>query len=173
MEFNEVLRMRQSVRRYTEEKVSAEDIQAILTAAQHAPVGMHNSKGYVLTVISSETVLALMKKNYKEATGKDNDPMYGAPLFLLVSKTPEAIEEIAKYDAACLIENMHLAAAALGLGSVYIHGMIFSIRGIKEWQAAAGLPESTVPLCGLAVGHSVVPLRPRPDEAVFNVTYAE
>ncbi len=92
MEFNEVLRMRQSVRRYTEEKVSAEDIQAILTAAQHAPVGMHNSKGYVLTVISSE---------------------------------------------------------------------------------AAGLPESTVPLCGLAVGHSAVPLRPRPDEAVFNVTYAE
>lgn len=173
MEFNEVLRMRQSVRRYTEEKVSAEDIQAILTAAQHAPVGMHNSKGYVLTVISSETVLALMKKNYKEATGKDNDPMYGAPLFLLVSKTPEAIEEIAKYDAACLIENMHLAAAALGLGSVYIHGMIFSIRGIKEWQAAAGFPESTVPLCGLAVGHSAVPLRPRPDEAVFNVTYAE
>lgn len=114
MEFNEVLRMRQSVRRYTEEKVSAEDIQAILTAAQHAPVGMHNSKGYVLTVISSETVLALMKKNYKEATGKDNDPIYGAPLFLLVSKTPEAIEEIAKYDAACLIENMHLAACRAG-----------------------------------------------------------
>lgn len=33
MEFNEVLRMRQSVRRYTEEKVSAEDIQAIPTGA--------------------------------------------------------------------------------------------------------------------------------------------
>lgn len=70
MEFNEVLRMRQSVRRYTEEKVSAEDIQAILTAAQHAPVGMHNSKGYVLTVISSETVLALMKKIIRKRPGK-------------------------------------------------------------------------------------------------------
>lgn len=125
MEFFDVLHMRQSVRRYTGEKVEERDIAAIVEAAQLAPVGMHNNKGYVLTVISSKTVLDQMKRSFTEVTGKEGDPSYGAPLFILVSKTPEAIEEIAKYDAACIVENMHLAAAALGLGSVYIHGMIF------------------------------------------------
>lgn len=90
-----------------------------------------------------------------------------------MSKTAEAIEEIAKYDAACLIENMHLAAADLGLGSVYIHGMIFSIRGEKKWQEMAGLPADAVPLCGLAVGHSAQTLRPRPAKDNFKVTFAE
>lgn len=172
MEFFDVLHMRQSVRSYTDEKVADKEIEALVEAAQLAPVGMHNSKGYVITVITSESVLTQMKTAFSRVTGKAGDPSYGAPLFLLVSKTPEAIEEIAKYDAACLIENMHLAAADLGLGSVYIHGMIFSIRGEKDWQKAAGLPEGAVPLCGLAVGHSAQALRPRPTKENFKVTYA-
>lgn len=173
MEFFDTLHMRQSVRMYTEEKVGKEDVAALVEAAQLAPVGMHNSKGYLLTVISSENVLGLMKEAFRKATGKENDPSYGAPLFILVSKTEDAIEEIAKYDAACIIENMHLTAADLSLGSVYIHGMIFSIRGEKEWQKAAGLPESAVPLCGLAVGHSAQPLHARPLKDNFKVNYVE
>lgn len=138
MEFFDVLHMRQSVRRYTGEKVEERDIAAIVEAAQLAPVGMHNNKGYVLTVISSKTVLDQMKRSFTEVTGKEGDPSYGAPLFILVSKTPEAIEEIAKYDAACIVENMHLAAAALGLGSVYIHGMIFFHSWSKSLAACSG-----------------------------------
>lgn len=173
MEFFEALRRRQSVRAYTEEKVSKEDVAALVEAAQLAPVGMHNNKGYMLTVISSKAVLAAMKASFTRVSGKDADPSYGAPLFILVSRMPEAIDEIVKYDVGCIIENMHLAAAALGLGSVYIHGMIFSIRGEKDWQKAAGLPEDAIPMCGLAVGHSAHPLRERAAGTAFAVTYAE
>lgn len=173
MEFFDTLHWRQSVRSYTAEPVARKDIDAILEAAQLAPVGMHNYKGYVLTVITSPAVLACMKETFAAVTGKGGDPSYGAPLFVLVSKTADAIEEIAKYDAACLIENMHLAAADLGLGSVYIHGMIFSIRGEKQWQEMAGLPEGAVPLCGLAVGHSAQALHPRPGKENIKVTFAE
>lgn len=173
MEFSELLKYRQSTRAYTAEPVSKEDIEALIDAAQHAPVGMHNNEGYLITVITSPEVLALMRKTYQEMRCVPNDPTYGAPLFILVSKTGKAIEELAKYDAACFIENMHLAAADLGLGSVYIHGMIFTIRQAKSWQKAAGLPDDVVPLCGLAAGHSKMPLRPRPAKANYTVSYAE
>lgn len=173
MEFQDVLALRQSARSYTEEPVGKEDIANILAAAQRAPVGMHNYKGYILTVITSAAVRGMMKEAYAKATEKPNDPSYGAPLFILVSKTKDAIDELVKYDAACLIENMHLAATELGLGSVYIHGMIVAIRGEKEWQAEASLPADAVPVCGISVGHSKMKLRPRPAKDVFAVTYAE
>ncbi len=173
MEFFETLHMRQSVRMYTDEKVAKDDINALVEAAQLAPVGMHNNKGYIISVISNEEILNSMKADFTKATGKENDPSYGAPLFILVSKTPDVIEELAKYDAACIIENMHLAAADRGLGSVYIHGMIFSIRGEKEWQAKLGLPDDAIPICGLAVGHSAQSLHARPTKENFKVMFAE
>lgn len=173
MEFTDVLALRQSTRSYTEEKVAKEDIEKILAAAQRAPVGMHNYKGYLLSVITAGDVLDAMKTAYTKASGKTNDPSYGAPLFILVSKTKDALDELVKYDAACIIENMHLAAAELGLGSVYIHGMIFAIRGEKEWQKAAGLSDDAVPICGISVGHSKMKLRPRPAKNVLAVSWAE
>lgn len=173
MEFNDVLELRQSVRAYTDEPVSKEDVAELVKAVQHAPVGMHNNKGYLVTVISNPTVLDLMRETYTNITGKENDPTYGAPLFILVSETSEAIQEIKKYDAACIIENVHLAAASLGLGSVYIHGMIFQIKQAKEWQKKAGLPDTVTPICGISVGHSKMPMRKRPDKDVFDVTYCE
>ncbi len=173
MEFNDVLALRQSVRAYTEEPVSKENIEALVRSVQHAPVGMHNNKGYLVTVISNKAVLDLMRETYTNITGKENDPTYGAPLFILVSETPEAIQEIKKYDAACIIENIHLAATDLGLGSVYIHGMIFQIKQAKEWQKQAGLPDDVTPICGISVGHSKMTMRKRPEKEAFNVTYCE
>ena len=46
MEFDEVLALRKSVRRYTKEIVSQEDEKAILDAAMASSVGKHNDGGY-------------------------------------------------------------------------------------------------------------------------------
>lgn len=173
MEFQKVLELRQSVRAYTDEPVSKEDIKELVKAVQYAPVGMHNNKGYLVTVISSKAVLDTMRETYKNITGRPTDPTYGAPLFILVSETPDVLEELKKYDAACIIENLHLAATDIGLGSVYIHGMIFAIKHAKEWQKLAGLPENVTPICGISIGHSKTEVKPRPEKAVFDVSYAE
>lgn len=173
MDFRELLTYRQSVRSFTDKPVDKEQIARLIEAAQHAPVGMHNNKGYLITVITNPAVIALMKKTYQDMRCVKNDPAYGAPLFILISQTAEALPELVKYDAGCLIENMHLAAANEGLGSVYIHGMIFTIRQDKRWQKAAGLPDGVTPVCGLAVGHSKTPVRPRETKEVFAVSYAE
>ena len=51
MEFNEVLALRKSVRRYTKEIVSQEDEKAMLDAAMASSVGKHNDGGYNLVVV--------------------------------------------------------------------------------------------------------------------------
>lgn len=173
MEFQDVLALRQSVRAYTDEPVSEEDIRELVKAVQYAPVGKHNNKGYLVTVISNQAVLDTMRETYKNITGLPADPTYGAPLFILVSETPDVIEEIKKYDAACIVENVHLAATNLGLGSVYIHGMIFNIKHAKEWQQQAGLPENVTPICGISIGHSKTSVKPRPEKDVFDISYAK
>lgn len=161
MEFTDVLALRCSARAYTEEAVSAEDVAAVLEAAQRSPVGHHNYAGYRLTVIEKPEVLALMRKTFSEVSGRQDDPSYGAPVFIIVSVTPEASDVVAKYDCACIIENMHLAATNLGLGSCYIHGMIRTIREEKAWQEAAGIAAEDVPMCGLILGHAKMLARKR------------
>ena len=47
MEFDEVLALRKSVRRYTKEIVSQEDEKAILDAAMASSVGKHNDGGQI------------------------------------------------------------------------------------------------------------------------------
>ena len=103
MDFEKVLSLRQAVRAYTDEPVSEEQLKAILNAAYRAPVGMHNFAGYHLTVITRPELLALMVDTARKVTGKDNNPLYGAPVFILVSATKAAIQKIVGQDAGCIM----------------------------------------------------------------------
>lgn len=109
----------------------------------------------------------------RKVTGKDNNPLYGAPAFILVSATKDAIQKIVGQDAGCIMENMHLKAADLHLGAVYIFGMVNAIKGEKEWQKMAELPEGAVPICGLAVGHAAEPLEERQIHPVFATNFVK
>lgn len=48
MEFDHVLDVRSSVRRYTDEPVSEEDIEKIVTAGEKVPVGHFDFKNYAI-----------------------------------------------------------------------------------------------------------------------------
>ena len=67
----------------------------------------------------------------------ESDPYYGAPVVVLVladGNTNTFIE-----DGSCVLENMMLAAASLGLGLVWVHrerGIFDNLKGktlLKEW----------------------------------------
>ena len=91
MEFNEVLALRKSVRRYTKEIVSQEDEKAMLDAAMASSVGKHNDGGYNLVVVRDREILDLIAKEEKEETG-GGDPLFGAPLLFLICRTKEAVD---------------------------------------------------------------------------------
>lgn len=66
MEFDEVLALRKSVRRYTKEIVSQEDEKAILDAAMASSVGKHNDGGYNLVVVRDREILDLIAKKKRK-----------------------------------------------------------------------------------------------------------
>lgn len=85
--------------------------------------------------------------------GSESDPYYGVPVVVLVladGNTNTFIE-----DGSCVLENMMLAAASLGLGSVWVHRereIFDSVKGkrlLKEW----GLSESLRGVGAIALGY--------------------
>lgn len=73
-----------------------------------------------------------------------------------------SIERLVQQDAGAIISFMNLKASELGLGSVYIFGMIHTILADDSWKKLANIYSGYVPIAGLAVGHSKNPIRERP-----------
>ena len=163
MEFDEVLALRKSVRRYTKEIVSQEDEKAILDAAMASSVGKHNDGGYNLVVVRDREILDLIAKEEKEETG-GGDPLFGAPLLFLICRTKEA---------GIIAEHIHLKAAELGLGSVILFGFIRHLGENAEYIKKMNLPEGVYPLLGVAVGHGPGSAVKRKDDRHFRVLRVE
>ena len=88
-----------------------------------------------------------------EVMGNQSDPYYGAPVIVLVladGTIPTYIE-----DGSCVLENLMLAAHAVGLGSVWVNRerQIFdSERGkqlLREWN----LPTTLRGVGAIALGY--------------------
>lgn len=163
MEFDHVLSVRSSVRRYTDEPVSEEDIKRIVTAGEEVPVGHFDFKNYAIAAITDKTVLKLLAEENDALSGR-GDPIYGAPLFLLIMSTPEAQEDSIKLNAGIMAENMHLKAVDLGLGSICIYSFIRTlnrVEGYGKYFKAMHLPEGLKPAMAVAVGHTPMVQRER------------
>ena len=146
---------RKSVRSYTGEPVSEADLEEILKAGEAAPVGMRRFADFHITVIKNKDLLNEIRKTAATMFGNpSSDPLYGAPTLILVSgKAPEPAAANAIYSsAACIIENMALAATDLGVGNCLIWGAVAALAQNTALTDKLCLPEGFVPFSGLIVG---------------------
>lgn len=111
---NEVLeniKSRRSVRTYTEQQVSAENLNLILEAATYAPSGM-NYQTWHFTAIQDADILRELNEKIKGAFAKSDEPRlqerghsetyccyYHAPTLIIVSNEPT--QWWASMDCAC------------------------------------------------------------------------
>ncbi|HQN68671.1 MAG TPA: nitroreductase family protein [Anaerolineaceae bacterium] len=156
MEFFEVLKRRRSTRQYTGKAVSQEDLELILDAAMLSPVARARFEDMHLTVISDKSLLQAISDNARQKTGRDSDPLFGAPVLVLVSVKPAGeVPQNNEYSSAAMIaHNMTLAATALGLGSCDIWGAIGLANQNPELKARFGLPEGFVAVCSVTIGET-------------------
>lgn len=96
----QTIKARRSVRAYTEQQVSAEDLNLILEAATYAPSGMHLETWH-FTAIQNKEVLEELNDKIKGAFAKSDDLhtrerghsqtyccYYHAPTLVIVSNEP-------------------------------------------------------------------------------------
>jgi nitroreductase len=142
----DAIRSRRSIRKYRDDPVNDEDVQAILEAGRWAPSGLNNQPWRFAVVRAPE-----VKDKIAEQT-RYGEIIRGAPVIIAVF-----IDNEVSYDrvkdcqsiGACL-QNMWLAVHALRLGGVWIGEILKN----KDKVADILTPPETYELMAvLAVGH--------------------
>ena len=149
MELQEVLQRRRSIRKYTEEPVSKEEIDLLMHAAMSGPSAC-NKTPWEFYVVTDEAVLEKLRNASRYSK------IY-APLAIVVcgSLSRALPSQLAPYwiqDCSAATENILLAATDLGLGTVWC-GIHPQKRAEERVREALGLTEKQIPLNIIYVGH--------------------
>ena len=149
MELNEVLLKRRSIRKFTDEPVSEEDVLKLLHAGMSGPSAC-NRTPWEFFVVTNPEILEKLRKSARYSKIK-------APLAIVVcgnlSKAlPLQLSPFWIQDCRAATENILLKATDLGLGTVWcgIHPMKTSEKKVSE---ALSLSEKLVPLNIIHIGH--------------------
>lgn len=156
---NEVLtaiKTRRSIRAYRPDAVPEALLDEVLEAGTYAPTGGGRQSPVIIAVTSPEYREKIAELN-AAVMGSDADPYYGAPAVILV--LAEGSIDTFVEDGSCVLENMMIAAASLGLGSVWVHREreIFDSREGKELLREWNLPETLRGVGSIALGYPAGP----------------
>lgn len=170
-EFLDLLLTRRSVRAYKPDPVPTALLEEVLRAGTYAPTG-GGRQSPVLVAVTDKAARDEISRLNAAVMGKDTDPYYGAPVLVLALADPASSTWVE--DASCALENMMLAAHALGLGSVWVHREreIFDSDAGKALLRAWGLPETLRGVGSIALGYASGPApapAPRKDGYIVRV----
>ena len=110
---------RKSVKKYKADPVPKELLDKIIAAGLQAPSGLNKQAPIILAVTNKEIRDKLSALNMQKDPFHRADPFYGAPVVLVVLADKSAHTYL--YDGSLVMENLMLAAHALGLGACWIH----------------------------------------------------
>lgn len=162
MELTKTLRLRRSTRAYAPEQITEEQLNTILDAAYLSPVGMGRYDRIQLRVVQDSQVLAALNADFAASIDNlDAQPTYGAPTVIFVLGRRDEPEVLLGANAACIVENMSLAATDLGLGSVYLLGICSELKDSAQAAALLQIPHPFRMVSALAVGIPAEPLAER------------
>lgn len=147
---------RRSVRKFTEEKISRQDLELILKCAAYAPSGM-NKQTWQFTAVTDRKKLDELAKVIGEELGRDGYNFYNADVLIIPSNIRDGYWS--KEDNACALENIFLAAHSLGIGSVWINQLqqISDKPEVRRLLAEWGIPEEHVVHGMAALGYAATP----------------
>ena len=165
----ELLKTRRSVRSYKPEQIAAQELDAVLEAGTWAPTGGGRQSPTIVAVTDPAARRQIAALNAR-VMGSDTDPYYGAPAVVLV--LADGASRTFVEDGSCVLENIMLAAHALGLGTVWVHREreIFDSEEGKALLHAWNLPETLRGVGDVALGYPAgEPGEPAPRKADYVV----
>ncbi len=159
MDIFEAFHRRRSVRQYTGEPVPEEDLLKIVAAGHTAATG-YNAQPWDFVIVRDRAMI-------QDMAARTSDWLAQAGAIIVVVLDPGA--RFWMEDGSAAIENMHLAATALGYGSCWFEGTMLPHETYFRQQL--GLPPDRRILTFLPIGVPVEwPQTPnkKPLEAVLH-----
>lgn len=146
----DLIRHRRSCRAFEKEMPARDVLEKILEAGRYAPSGMNRqwSRFFVAVGEDVKKLSAIVSRLREDYVGKDCT--YGAPVLVLVSNKEE--NPNAKADTGCVMENMMLAASAVGVGSCWIN-QFGPLSQDEQLREMLGLEEGENICAALALGN--------------------
>ncbi|NLJ95386.1 MAG: nitroreductase family protein [Clostridiaceae bacterium] len=166
---------RKSIREYTGEKISSEDLEKILEAGQAAAVGRGDYESLLLTVISNQDLIDEIEANDSKIMGEESHPFFGAPQIVLISVKPSDTEpsNVEFASVGCIAENISLAATELGVGSCLIWGAIRRALGNEELLKKFELPKGYFPCGAVTLGKTNVKFEAKKNRHQIKIKYID
>lgn len=154
MELKQVLRARRSCRAYKPDQITPEELNAILEAAALAPVGMGRNDRELLRVVQNPDILNALNADFAASIGNVAAcATYNAPTVIFVLGRRDDPDMMLGANAACIVENMCLAATDLGLGNVYLMGICRELKDSAQAAALLKIPAEYRLVSAVAVGY--------------------
>lgn len=141
---------RRSIRKYQDKPVPEELITDLLEAGMAAPSAVGRDPWHFIVVKNRETLEKIVEIQPHARMLRQ------APLAMIVcGDINKAHDQLLSYmlqDLSAAVENILIAANALGLGACWlgIHPREERIAGIRRLFA---LPDQIIPMCGIAIGY--------------------
>ena len=146
MELLDGLQTRRSIRTYTEQPVTREQLREIVRLGTMAPSGMNNQPWRFVTIQSKETLQKLAQlTKYSHIIGKA-----AACIAVFVDRTAMYHEVKDHQSMGARIQNLLLAGHGMGLGGVWLGEILKSAKEVRE---LCGLSDNVELMAVVALGH--------------------
>lgn len=165
---------RSSTRGYTEQKLTKEEVDKLISAGLQAPTAANKQEIHI-TVLDGDNPILAEIEDEKNLIINNHSPQnnfyYGAPTVLILSGNAEFYWS--KVDAGIAVENIAIAAEGMGLGSLIIGCIKDALHEKKKeyFAKALKLPEGYEFEVAIALGHKGTSKEPHEYSVENNVTY--
>lgn len=168
METLKAMRARHSCRDFISgAKVDAADIEQILYAGSIAPIGRPKDFTPHFTVIENQELI----QKINDVQGYN--VTYGATSIIVISCPVADPAGLDFANAGCAATQMCLAAADLGVASIYLWGPQMAMLKDPQLLAAVGIPEGFTPMSSVALGKTDAPAQEKAPEIKTTVNYVK
>lgn len=157
-----LIKERRSIRKYKPDRISAEDLQAIVKAGIWAPNAM-NEQLWHFTVVSDAntieqmnkaTIAGIEKSGFSFLQNKITQPeyhtFYHAPAVIVISAKEE---KFTAFDCGAAAENIALAAYGKNIGSCIIGSAEFMFSENPEMRMILKIPDNYHFVCAISLGY--------------------
>ena len=162
MDFKDLVQRRRSIRRFTDQPLTPEEVQVILRAALMSPTSK-STRAWHFHVVDDRDML----EKISQCKSAGAEFVKDAPLAVVVCMDTEQTDVWVE-DASIAAVTMQYQAADLGLGSCWAQ---VRLRGQEDGTPASdilrfllGYPEEQQAVCIIAFGHPAIERKPQDEE---------